>query len=157
MGGLLRRVMLIAVALQAETSAERRELLAAHNRVRAAVDVPPLEWSSQLARVAQQWAEKLVASGKLRHRPESRYGENLFAISGARATAAGVVADWASEAKDYNAARNTCREGTVCGHYTQIVWRGTKKVGCGVAERGRLQVWVCNYDPPGNFEGERPF
>jgi uncharacterized protein YkwD len=143
--------------LGAETPAERRDLLAAHNRLRAAVGVPPLEWSKQLASVAQQWAKQLAAAGKLAHRAKGQYGENLFAISGARANPSDVVAEWASEAKDYNAAKNTCRRGAVCGHYTQIVWRETKKVGCGVAQSGRRQVWVCNYDPPGNWIGQRPY
>jgi len=45
----------------------------------------------------------------------------------------------------------------VCGHYTQIVWRDTKQVGCGVARDNRREIWVCNYDPPGNWVGHRPY
>ena len=119
--------------------------------------LPPLVWSQTLAAVAQQWANELIARGKFAHRPKNKYGENLFEIQGARAKPAEVVADWAAEARDYDAARNTCRTGAVCGHYTQLIWRNTKEVGCGVAQRGRREVWVCNYDPPGNWVGERPY
>jgi pathogenesis-related protein 1 len=134
-----------------------REMLTAHNRARARMGVPPLNWSPKLADVAQEWADYLLASGRFTHRPKSGYGENLFAIQGGRAKSSEVVADWAAEARDYDAARNTCRARAMCGHYTQVVWRNTRQVGCGVAQRRGRQVWVCNYDPPGNWVGERPF
>lgn len=53
-----------------------------------------------------------------------------------------------------------------CGHYTQIVWRNTTHVGCAtkVCDKNspfqgftRWQFWVCNYSPPGNFVGQRPY
>lgn len=132
-------------------------MLKAHNHVRSRVGAPPLRWSDKLAAVAQQWADHLLSSGRFMHRPKPHYGENLFEIQGASASPTQVVADWAAEAGDYDAARNTCHSGAVCGHYTQIVWRNTTHVGCGVARRRGREVWVCNYDPPGNWVGERPY
>ena len=150
-------IVAVVFTLHLDAQLSSTEMLAAHNRVRGGVGVPPLEWSAQLAAVAQQWASELAASGKFAHRPKGRYGENLFEIHGARATPAEIVAAWAGEAKDYDAARNVCHTGKVCGHYTQLVWRTTTNVGCGVARRGTREVWVCNYDPPGNWAGERPY
>ena len=144
-------------AQTASTSAFRREILAAHNQVRSRVGVPPLTWSSELASVARQWANQLLSTGKFAHRPKPQYGENLFEIVGARATPARVVADWAAEAEDYDAGRNACRPGSRCGHYTQLVARRTNQVGCAVAHGKTREVWVCNYNPPGNVVGERPF
>ena len=132
-----------------------RDILAAHNSVRAKVGVAPLVWSKELEAAARQWADKLLASGEFGHTPDLNYGQNLFEIRGRRASAAQVVGDWAGEAKNYNAASNRCRG--VCGHYTQIVWRNTKQVGCAVAGNEQREVWVCNYDPPGNVTGQRPF
>jgi pathogenesis-related protein 1 len=132
-------------------------MLAAHNQIRTRVAVPPLAWSRELAAAAQQWAGELVAKGKFEHRPGHQYGENLYEVRGARATPAKVVAAWAAEAKDYDAARNVCRAGAVCGHYTQLVWRKTRQVGCGVAHADDREVWVCNYSPPGNWVGQRPY
>ena len=37
------------------------------------------------------------------------------------------------------------------------VWRDSKEVGCGVGQSGKVQIWVCEYNPPGNVIGERPF
>jgi uncharacterized protein YkwD len=132
-----------------------RDMLDAHNAVRAQLKLPPLMWSDRLAERAQDWANTLLARKQFSHRPNSPYGENLFEITGAPATSAQVVTAWANEVRDYDYQSNTCRG--VCGHYTQIVWRNTKEVGCAVARGGGREVWVCNYSPPGNFIGERPY
>jgi uncharacterized protein YkwD len=130
-------------------------LLQPQNAVRAGVGEAPLQWSQQLAGAAQQWADYLIESGQFRHWPGDRYGENLYAITGGMATPGEVVAAWAGEARDYDLRSNACSG--VCGHYTQIVWRSTRAVGCAVASGGARQVWVCEYDPPGNVVGYRPF
>jgi pathogenesis-related protein 1 len=132
-----------------------RAMLDAHNFVRGSVGVPPLVWSAQLASVAQDWANHLIAARGFAHRPGNRYGENLYAISGAAASPSQVVSAWVSERRGYDIRRNVCAG--VCGHYTQVVWRTTRSVGCGVATDAERQVWVCDYDPPGNFVGERPY
>ncbi len=132
-----------------------REMLAAHNAVRARLQLPPLRWSNDIAAYAQQWANYLEAHHEFQHRKQSTYGENLFMISGATTTPALVVKDWASEAKDYDYRSNSCRG--VCGHYTQIIWRDTAEVGCAVSSASKRETWVCNYGPPGNIVGERPY
>ena len=131
------------------------EMVASHNQLRARVGVPPVTWSSTLAARAQQWARFLLANERFYHRPDSSLGENLFEIQGGHATPAEVVSDWGSEARGYNYRSNSCRG--ECGHYTQVVWRGTKEVGCAVARDSGREVWVCNYAPPGNWIGERPY
>ncbi|MBL8241494.1 MAG: hypothetical protein JNM66_28980 [Bryobacterales bacterium] len=141
--------LLFAVILPAQP------ILTAHNALRARVGVPPLEWSPQLAAYAQKWANTLLARRQFHHRPDTPYGENLFAITGASATPAEVVKSWGDESSDYDHRTNRCR--AVCGHYTQIVWAGTRRVGCAVARGRGREVWVCNYDPPGNWAGERPY
>lgn len=136
-------------------AADARALLAPQNAVRATVGEPPLRWSEQLAGVAQQWADHLLATGQFAHRVGDRYGENLYEMTGGSATPQQVVAAWADEAQDYDLRTNACSG--VCGHYTQIVWRTTRAVGCAVASGANRQVWVCEYDPPGNWVGYRPF
>jgi pathogenesis-related protein 1 len=136
-----------------------RDMLAAHNQVRERAEVPPLIWSDRLATVAQDWASHLLQQGQFYHRPHPVYGENLLEINYSnpvsRALPAQVVAIWAGEAKNYSYSSNTCRG--MCGHYTQIVWSSTREVGCAVAHDATREVWVCNYNPPGNWVGERPY
>jgi pathogenesis-related protein 1 len=132
-----------------------RDMLAAHNAVRVHVGVPPLAWSNRLAARSQDWANTLLARNQFIHRPNSTYGENLFEITGATASPARVVYAWAAESGNYDYISNRCRG--VCGHYTQIVWGDTKEVGCAVARGRGREILVCNYDPPGNWVGRRPY
>jgi hypothetical protein len=96
-------------------------------------------------------------------------GENIAATApGGRADATPgyVVGLWAGEWPDYAYATNTCAAGKVCGHYTQLTWRSTLRVGCarkscttGSPFQG-FTTWdffVCDYEPPGNFGGQRPY
>ncbi|KAH9384548.1 hypothetical protein HPB48_026556 [Haemaphysalis longicornis] len=39
------------------------------------------------------------------------------------------------------------------GHFTQVIWKGSKYVGSGIAKLGRKIFVVSNYDPPGNVLG----
>lgn len=137
------------------SSSLAREMVASHNAVRARVGTAPLRWSDTLASFAQQWANQLIQNGQFAHSHNPKYGENLYEISGGAATPASVVKTWAEEVHDYDYGTNTCRG--VCGHYTQVVWRDTSKVGCAVARTEAREVWVCEYDPPGNWVGRKPY
>jgi len=136
-------------------------ITAAHNKVRAELGLPALVWTPALAKFAQAWADKLQKRGcELQHRPSrgadaQKYGENIYWASGIKSSVDEVVGDWVAERKNFNAKANSCKG--VCGHYTQVVWRRSVRLGCGMATCGDAEVWVCNYDPPGNFMGERPF
>jgi pathogenesis-related protein 1 len=136
-------------------------ITAAHNETRSELGLPALVWDAEVARFAQVWADKLKRRNcDLQHRPRKgadaqKYGENIFGAAGKQSSAAEVVGEWVAEVKDYDAKTNKCRG--VCGHYTQVVWRKSQRLGCGMATCGDAEVWVCNYDPPGNFLGQRPY
>jgi pathogenesis-related protein 1 len=147
--------LLTAAATAAGEDSLARDMLVAHNGVRATVKVAPLVWSDNLARSAQEWANTLLEKRQFVHRPKSKFGENLYEVQGAKATPKQVVDRWASEAANFDYKTNKCRG--ACGHYTQIVWSGTKEVGCAVARGGAREVWVCEYNPPGNYIGHRPY
>ncbi len=141
------------------------EIVAAHNAVRAQVGVPPIAYSTQVAASAQAWADHLKSTNhcRLTHSSGSN-GENLYwagAWSNGPAQdihSADPVNAWAAEKKDYTASTNTCAAGKVCGHYTQLVWKNSTQVGCGVAMcSDNTQVWVCQYAPAGNWVGQKPY
>lgn len=134
------------------------EVLRTHNQVRAQDGQKPLVWSKDLEQISQQWADKLASSCQMHHRQgQLPFGENLFYKSQSASTAE-VVRTWASEKQFYNYQQNKCQAGKQCGHYTQIVWKGTTDVGCGYKSCSNgSQIWVCNYFPAGNFNGARPF
>lgn len=145
--------------------------LAAHDAVRAAAipapapALPGMSWSLDAASAAGAWARQCI----WQHDPSLGalgLGQNLYASTGA-ATPTAAVASWASEAADYDLTSNTCRAGQVCGHYTQLVWRSSVGLGCAIERcttgspfAGAGATWwnvVCDYAPPGNFVGQRPY
>jgi len=158
-----------ATVTTAGESGKMQGMTAAHNTIRNQLGIAPLVWSDTLAEYARARAVGLAKQGcRMRHGPSGRYGENLYWASavrwsnGKRQTQninAGHVADsWAQEGDDYNSQIRKCRNGAVCGHYTQMIWSGSKELGCGMAvctDKG--QIWVCNYNPPGNFIGQAPY
>lgn len=137
--------------------AQFRGIVAAHNYWRTRVNVPALTWSPMLANVAQQWANQLQSRGCPMQHSHNNYGENLAAFSNMNASPQMVAGMWADERVDYKHNNNSCRAGKQCGHYTQMVWRETKELGCGVAACGNQQIWVCNYAPAGNYIGQSPY
>ncbi|NTX58348.1 serine protease [Myxococcus sp. CA051A] len=147
-----------------------RDMVEAHNEARAQArptpkpSLPPLVWSEDAARQAASWAKAC----KFDHNPDrGDFGENLAAATPDAWGTRQVVKSWADEVADYDHARNTCKKGKVCGHYTQVVWRKTGAVGCATvlckknspfgSQFPTWQLWVCNYTPPGNFVGQRPY
>jgi hypothetical protein len=75
-------------------------------------------------------------------------GENLWAI--------GPVSSMGDHAED--ALKSWMCEGNngaEYNHATQVLWRGTSRVGCASAYSGsyRCSIFVCTYRDPGNFVG----
>lgn len=151
---------------------DRDSIVATHNKWRGEVGVGRLRYSPELEVSSQTWADHLKQTNhcKMRHSvPEGRYGENLFWASALswsdgrrelqKVPSAKPVDSWGSEIHDYNYAKNSCKPGKMCGHYTQMVWRTSTKVGCAMAvcEDSQEQVWVCQYQPAGNVLGFKPY
>jgi pathogenesis-related protein 1 len=147
--------------------AELAGIVDAHNDVRAMIDTTPaladLTWDDGLAATAVAWVDMCrdteAPSGLIDHNPNrgNNVGENVFGAT-AGASGTGAVATWAGEKANYNYANNTCSG--VCGHYTQIVWRSTTKVGCAIGNCPGLQfgsIVVCNYSPAGNVSNQKPY
>jgi pathogenesis-related protein 1 len=138
--------------------ADRRAILDYHNKVRADVGVNPLRWDNVLAAYAQQWADHLAASGcRMQHRQPNAYGENLYQGTAGHYTAVDAAKGWASEKKMYRGGVITKKNYAPTGHYTQMVWRDTARVGCGEALCNGTLLVACNYDPAGNVLGRTPY
>lgn len=163
---------------------------AVRSQVNSSNPLPPMVWSSTLAAYAQQWADMLASTPSTCAMPMHRsgqelqakgYGENL-AQSGSRparmTTPSFAVDGWAAEAKcwTYGTISDPLRGGGTekcdttcymglhsdgCGHYTQVIWRDSTQLGCGVstctADGVTYDIWICNYAPPGNIIGRAPY
>ncbi|XP_030840479.1 uncharacterized protein LOC575786 [Strongylocentrotus purpuratus] len=134
-------------------------------------DMEHMTWDEDLAYMAMGWARYCnFAHGQPENvSPYSTIGQNLWAYTGNSRTplsGADATQDWYDEVTDYNyqpGSGGSC--GRVCGHYTQVVWAATNKVGCGrmfcpsLGSTGLRDAWyvVCNYAPGGNYQGVQPY
>ena len=143
----------------------RAAMLAGHTAARAEVGEGPLEWDDTLVADAARYAATLAQTGVFRHAEQvmgpGREGENLFTGTRGAYSYAEMVDLWVAEKKDFVNLptpdfSRTGKFGDV-GHYTQIVWHSTTRVGCALASNATDDYVVCRYSPPGNVMGERTF
>lgn len=133
-----------------------QDLIREHNSLRRKHQASTLSWSGDAARIAQRWADHLASTGRLEHGPNDELkqrdlGQNLAFISGGTLTAKKVADMWYDEIKSYDF--NNPGFATNTGHFTQLVWRGTKQIGVGRASKGQAVFVVANYYPAGNVLG----
>lgn len=150
-----------AVPLGAEAS----RLLAAHNRERAAVGAPPLQWDEILAAHAASYGPVLAGLRRLVHSPrEGRPGEreNLAMAWHGSLSPEQLVGMWSRERELlepgsylFPGASRTGRWEDIA-HYTQMVWPTTTRVGCAIYSV-QWDYLVCRYSPPGNKDGKPIF
>ncbi|KAE8696856.1 Pathoproteinsis-related protein 1 [Hibiscus syriacus] len=135
-----------------------QDYLNAHNAARAAVGVRPMTWDENVAAFARNYANQRKADCRLVHSGGGgRYGENL-AWSSADLSGTAAVRMWVNERADYNYNSNTCARGKVCGHYTQVVWRDSVRLGCAKVRCNNGGTFIgCNYAPAGNIIGRKPY
>ncbi|XP_058081780.1 pathogenesis-related protein PRB1-2-like [Magnolia sinica] len=155
----LALMCVVSLALAHLTQAQNspQDFLAAHNAARAQVGVGAMTWDPTVEAFARNYANQRIGDCRLVH-SGGPYGENIFWGSGREFTAADAVNSWVGERRDYNYNANTCAAGKQCGHYTQVVWRDSVRLGCARVKCNSGAIFItCNYSPPGNIVGRRPY
>ncbi|KAF7975783.1 hypothetical protein HWV62_8601 [Athelia sp. TMB] len=142
-------------AASGTASSDINAYLNGHNSNRTIHDASPVTWNQTMADKAQTWANNCVfehSGGSL-----GPWGENLSAGTGDYPIADGILA-WTNEVSVFNPS-NPSAEAAL--HFTQVVWKATKQIGCAVAScpnmfpgYGAANFYVCEYYPPGNVGGE---
>jgi len=140
----------------ANESRFEEECRARQNEHRRAHGVAELKRSKKAAKHASDWAKQLASQNKFEHSNNKDYGENIASHwdSSGKAMSGNDVADmWYRECEKYDYSSSDYVRGT--GHFTQMVWSGSQKVGIGTAttKDGKMII-VANYKPPGNIIGE---
>jgi hypothetical protein len=135
-----------------------REALQSHNELRRLHYTDPLEYDSELSKNAQKYAEFLVSIGSLQSSDclinGKEVGESLAYTGGHALTGTDMTNMWYEENRDYDFKTSTTKPGKVAGHFTQLVWKDTKRVGFGLAQKNNAYYAVAYYHPPGNVEGK---
>lgn len=140
-------------------------IVVSHNKYRTqeGVGLPDVSWDSTVATYSKSKVEYLANQNNctMSHTAgptNPGYGENLYWRSPAGSVADSVVAAWYSEKTFYTYSTNSCQSGQACGHYTQVVWKASIKIGCYAAKcPNGAEIWGCNYSPPGNYVGQKPY
>lgn len=156
-------VLLATVTIRAAEgqSVELPALLDVHNWHRSTHGAEPLVWDSELEKDAWSWAEYLTSGCSIFHSSDGEYGENIYMCSSTdQGCASGnnsavavddPIAGWYESEKDWSPLAPS--------HFTQVVWKSSQRVGCGVARCAQdeafvSEIVVCKYSPPGNVAGQ---
>ncbi|NWX73106.1 GLIP1 protein, partial [Alca torda] len=146
------------------------DCLRTHNRFRSKVNPPAsnmfrMSWDAALAKTAKAWAKKCKFKHNIYlkmprkvHPTFTPVGENIWTGTATIFSVDAALSDWFDEVSSYDFNTNTCTG--MCGHYTQVVWAESYKVGCAVHFCNTVEYFpglfraahfVCNYGPPGNY------
>uniref|UniRef100_A0A8C0ATQ3 SCP domain-containing protein n=1 Tax=Buteo japonicus TaxID=224669 RepID=A0A8C0ATQ3_9AVES len=134
-----------------------------HNELRAKVqpaasNMRYMTWDAALARTARAWANKCIFEHNVylsqKHQCHPNFtsiGENIWVGSHQAFYVADAIKSWYNEVRFYTFAVQKCTK--VCGHYIQVVWDNSYKIGCAVtlcrevAGIRNAVNFVCNYSP----------
>ncbi|GBN87897.1 Peptidase inhibitor 16 [Araneus ventricosus] len=148
------------------TEETRKLMLDLHNVYRGNVTPPAadmnfLEWDDSLEHLAQLWADNCVfAHGRppgTNYNFEGKvypYGQNLYI--GTDPSGYKSLWMWYEEYMHYELRNQTCKPDEQCGHYVQMAWAESKRLGCGIKLCGMRYLIVCHYYP-GAIKGAQMF
>ncbi|XP_070785100.1 GLIPR1-like protein 1 [Enoplosus armatus] len=147
------------------------ECVREHNTARSSVSPPAsnmlyMTWDEGLAITARAWARRCVVEHNIYlndvrrvHPTFSSVGENIWTgYPPSSFSVTQAIKRWVDEEQYYDYNSNRCTD--VCGHYTQVVWASSYKVGCAaqLCPNGVSNVvFVCNYATAGNMNGGKPY
>merc|ERR1719315_23894 len=130
-----------------------KNMLDEHNKYRSRHGVPPLKLDNKMNDYAQNLAESNAAAGEMVHTPreQRRYGENLASSEGypLHGEPKRIVQQWYNEISVYPGHFTRAS-----GHFSQVIWKNSKRLGVGFAQKGNELFVAAVYDPKGNVDGQ---
>jgi hypothetical protein len=138
-----------------------QRIVLSQNLERERVGLSNMAWDPSLAVDAANYASYLAATDEWHHSSwESRVGqgENLWMGTHNAFTPREMVNGWLDERRLFHSGTfpNVSKSGSWhdVGHYTQLIWPGTDRVGCAVRASADWDYLVCRYSGPGNVMGD---
>jgi hypothetical protein len=143
----------------------QQELLKSVNDFRARHGLPALTIDPQLVTAAKARAQVVSTYNALEENHQGadpNLGENMsWQASSSSQPGPTTVATggWYSEIVDYNFATAAANPGFTTGHFTQLVWKATTRIGAarafGQGAGGFYETYiVAEFSPPGNYQGQ---
>ncbi|KAF6209045.1 hypothetical protein GE061_014788 [Apolygus lucorum] len=157
---------------------QRNTIVELHNQLRNKVasgkvlsqspaqNMKELVWDNEMAQHAQTWADGCVFEHDP-NRKDSRgqyFGQNLaMTMTSAQNNVNNpnieyMINAWFNEVYKYG---YTGGFNHATGHYSQMIWASSNKVGCGLTSYSSSKMYntllVCNYSPAGNVLGEHAY
>lgn len=143
----------------------RNVVLDLHNGERESLGLASLQWDETLAADAQRYARTMARTGVFAHSNRANRstpsGENLWMGTRGLYEYAAMIGGFLNEKRLLRRSGklpdiSTTGRWQDVGHYTQMIWRGTHKVGCALGEGAQFDYLVCRYFPAGNVFGQGP-
>lgn len=142
-----------------------QEIVDVHNAVRSEYNDPPMQWDQGLADIAQPWAQALVDRPNARTTPPQhspRTGRGIARESIAQGlpwwTTRQLLQTWIDERGKFRPGKfpdvSTTGNWYEVGHWTQMIWYESVRVGCARAVSAAISALVCEYSPGGNKDGQ---
>ncbi|KAL0490404.1 peptidase inhibitor PI16 [Acrasis kona] len=150
------------------SDADKKTIVDNHNYYRsmvspAAANMQPVVWDEAVANFVKNYAKSCPGSGNTVPHNPSRIingvyaGENIYSSTASMALTT-PQRSWNNEKNNYNFDTKACSG--VCGHYTQLVWAKSTKIGCVKVKCDSKKYkynYICDYVPGGNINGGRPY
>uniref|UniRef100_A0A0A9ZC82 Venom allergen 5 n=1 Tax=Lygus hesperus TaxID=30085 RepID=A0A0A9ZC82_LYGHE len=156
---------------------QRTKIVELHNQMRnkvASGGVPSqskaqnmreMVWDNEMAQRAQSWADNCVFEHDS-NRKDSKgkyFGQNLVVTWAQKDPGSPniekMIDTWFNEVYEHG---YTGGYNSKTGHYSQLIWADSNKVGCGLTsylDTNKLysDLLVCNYSPAGNVIGQQAY
>eukprot|EP00833_Pecoramyces_ruminatium_P007069 jgi/Orpsp1_1/1181101/evm.model.c7180000075846.1 len=149
---ILSTALLLCAGIKADlTESEKKTLLNLHNEARAVLNAPDMKtltWDNNLANASQEYSNKCLGMVHSGAGPENLAANTSGSI-------VKMFNQWMSEKEAFDQSgyranfKSGSYNGSVVGHYSQIVWASNSKVGCGLTycENYKYKyLLVCRYE-----------
>ena len=157
---MIKQLTILSILLAACYAGFGDKCVQLHNNYRRPLGLPDLVWSDTLASRSQVWANYLAANNAFYHGNQEGVGENIAKRTTGSGGLEALMEQWGNEARFF--IRNgvfpdvsTTGNWDDVSHYTQMVWKNTKEVGCALTTGFGTDFLVCQYSIPGNWRGEK--
>ena len=128
---------------------------------RPAYQVEKLTISTDLEKLAKKYSDYLLKHPEVPITEHSgntyegtKLGENIYVGKKCIEFFYNSVESWFQEKKIYFKDSKRAKPSPETAHFTQLVWKNSKLIGCGLSCNDDICYLVCDFYPPGNIENE---